>query len=149
MIEPRASAAAEPAATEPAGPELVPDNAPAAEVGGGSADALPVAAWGGGSDDEAAPVQQKPAPAKAGGTKRPLREMQAPNRGWACKTCTFVNPSAAVRCEMECGGERPEGAAPPAGASKSWACKQCTLSNSGDKSHCEACGTWRYHRPLP
>lgn len=102
-----------------------------------------------GSDDEVAPVQERSVPATAG-TKRPLREMQAPNRGWACKNCTFVNPSGAVRCEMDCGGERPEGAAPPAGgASKSWACKQCTLSNSSDKSHCEACGTWRYHRPLP
>ena len=103
-----------------------------------------------GSDDEAAPVQEKPVPAKAGGTKRPLREMQAPNRGWTCKTCTFVNPSGAARCEMDCGVERPEGTAPPAaGASKTWACKQCTLSNSGEKTHCDACGTWRYHRPLP
>ena len=28
-------------------------------------------------------------------------------------------------------------------------CVSCTFRNSKASSHCHACGTWRYHRPLP
>ena len=40
---------------------------------------------------------------------------QPANRGWVCPTCTLLNAAASARCEMECGGVRPEGAARPEG----------------------------------
>ena len=30
-----------------------------------------------------------------------------------------------------------------------WSCISCTFCNPKASSHCDACGTWRYHRPLP
>jgi len=116
-----------------------------------------------GSDDEAAPPPKRPRDATAA-APAPLQERRQPaNRGWVCPVCTLFNAAASARCEMECGGVRPDGAARPEGGKQrlerkpdakpggqpQWSCVSCTFRNPKASSHCDACGTWRYHRPLP
>ena len=81
-----------------------------------------------------------------------LNRVTAISTAWACPICTLVNAAASAQCEMECGGVRPDGAAwleAKPEAKPQWPCVSCTLRNPKASSHCGACGTWRYHRPLP
>ncbi|XP_053824621.1 E3 ubiquitin-protein ligase RNF31 [Vidua chalybeata] len=64
-----------------------------------------------------------------------------PGRGWACRSCTFRNPSPAVLCQV-C--ERPRLARrpqPSPAPSQLWPCPRCTFLNQGHAPSCEMCGT--------
>ncbi|XP_068034497.1 E3 ubiquitin-protein ligase RNF31 [Anomalospiza imberbis] len=63
-----------------------------------------------------------------------------PGRGWACRSCTFRNPSPAVLCQV-C--ERPRLARrpqPSPAPSQLWPCPRCTFLNQGHAPSCEMCG---------
>ncbi|XP_056368655.1 E3 ubiquitin-protein ligase RNF31 isoform X2 [Oenanthe melanoleuca] len=61
-------------------------------------------------------------------------------RGWACRSCTFLNPSPSVLCQV-C--ERPRLARRPqasAATAQVWPCPRCTFLNRGPTPTCEVCG---------
>ncbi|XP_053909093.1 LOW QUALITY PROTEIN: E3 ubiquitin-protein ligase RNF31-like, partial [Cuculus canorus] len=59
--------------------------------------------------------------------------------GWACASCTFLNPGPSVLCGV-C--ERPRLARRPPPAPQGWSCPHCTFWNEGPGPVCAIC-----HRP--
>ncbi|NXR29186.1 RNF31 ligase, partial [Cinclus mexicanus] len=61
-------------------------------------------------------------------------------QGWACRSCTFQNPSPTVLCQV-C--ERPRLARrpqPSPAPAQVWPCPRCTFLNRGHAPTCEVCG---------
>ncbi|XP_075346879.1 E3 ubiquitin-protein ligase RNF31 isoform X2 [Mycteria americana] len=56
--------------------------------------------------------------------------------GWACASCTFLNPGPSVLCGV-C--ERPRLARRPPPAPQGWQCPHCTYWNEGSGRVCEVC----------
>lgn len=72
-------------------------------------------------------------------------------RVWCCPRCNFSNPEESFSCAMGCGHIRHTNDVPQEPTSRiqsRWTCVVCTLTNPKGYSHCEACGSWRYTRPL-
>ncbi|KAM6188354.1 E3 ubiquitin-protein ligase RNF31 [Sarcoramphus papa] len=58
------------------------------------------------------------------------------SEGWACASCTFLNPGPSVLCGV-C--ERPRLARRPPPAPQGWQCPHCTYWNEGSGRVCDVC----------
>ncbi|XP_024967368.1 uncharacterized protein LOC112507157 isoform X2 [Cynara cardunculus var. scolymus] len=78
-------------------------------------------------------------------TSNQKTECETKSSGWACLTCTLLNPTLAPICEL-CGTHKPKA---KEDKYKAWSCKFCTLENNVKLEKCGACGQWRYSYGQP